>query len=103
VKDRARCVCGCGRRAVQKHHVIYRQHLRQYGGSMKEKRNIVPMALECHGAHHSGARRLRLSRLPDGVFEYAVELMDGPGPAAYYLERYYSGSDPRLDALLMEA
>lgn len=99
---KARCVCGCGAKAVQRHHVIYRQHLRQAGGSVKDARNLVPIAHACHGGHHSGARRLRVVRLPDPVFEFAIELL-GAERAALYLGRYYAGSDPRLDALLSEA
>lgn len=95
---KARCVCGCGQRAVQRHHVVYRQHIAQDGGDARDPRNLVPVAHNCHGGHHSGARRFRLSRLPDSVFEYAAELM-GADRAALYLGRYYAGSDPRLDAL----
>lgn len=93
-----RCVCGCGQRAVHRHHAIYRQHVSQHGGSLKDERNLVHVAFDCHGAHHSGAKRLLLSMLPDPVFEFAVELM-GAGPAELYLARYYRGDDPRLSAL----
>jgi hypothetical protein len=58
----------------------------------------VWIAFDCHGAHHSGAKRLLLTMLPDPVFEFAVELM-GAGPAELYLARYYRGDDPRLSAL----
>lgn len=95
---RPRCVCGCGRRSVNQHHVVYRQHLR--GASPKDKRNLVPMAFECHGAHHNRSRVLPLAALPDAAFEFASELM---GEAAYvYLRRRYAGDDPRLEALLSE-
>lgn len=56
------------------------------------------VAFDCHGAHHSGAKRLLLGMLPDSVFEFAAELM-GAGAAQLYLERYYRGQDPRVDAL----
>lgn len=92
-----RCVCGCGQRAAHLHHVCYRQHLVQHGGDPKDARNLVPVAFDCHGAHHSGAKRLLVSMLPDSVFEFAGELMGEA--AAGYLARYYRGSDPRLDAL----
>lgn len=92
----SRCVCGCGRRAVHQHHAVYRQHI--LGAELNDPRNLVPIAFDCHLAHHGASKRLPLSVLPDGVFEFAAELM-GPG-AHGYLSRYYAGSDPRLDALL---
>lgn len=97
-----RCACGCGARAAHGHHAITRQELRKHGGDPKDARNIVPMALDCHGGHHSGAARLHLSRLPDSVFEFAHELM-GAGAAYEYLGRFYRGEDARLSALLAEA
>lgn len=78
--------------------MIYRQHLRQCGGDPKDERNLVWVAFDCHGGHHSGAARLKLSVLPDEVFEFAAGLM-GADRAALYLGRYYAGDDPRLDAL----
>lgn len=97
--SKPRCIDGCGQRSAHQHHAIYRQHLRQHGGDPKDTRNLVPMAFDCHFAHHSGARRLRLEALPDSVFEYAVELL-GAGLAFETLGRYYAGDDPRLQALL---
>lgn len=98
---KASCIC-CGQPAANKHHAIYRQHIRQHGGSMKDKRNLVPVAFDCHMAHHSGAKRFRLRDLPDSVFAYAVELL-GAGLAYEILGRYYAGDDPRLSVLLSEA
>lgn len=66
---------------------------------MRDKRNLVPVAHDCHGAHHARARPFPLRVLPDSVFEFAVELM-GVGPAYEYLRRRYSGEDERLTALL---
>lgn len=94
-----KCICGCGKRAVHRHHAIYRQHLRQHGGDENDRRNLVPMAHRCHGTHHSGAWRLPLAVLPDSVYEFALELL-GPGPAFEYLRRRYQGEDWRLDELL---
>lgn len=91
------CICGCGQRSVHRHHVIYRQHVEQHGGSLKDERNLVPVAFDCHGAHHSGAKRLLVSMLPDPVFEFAGEVLGEA--AAGYLARYYRGSDPRLALL----
>jgi hypothetical protein len=94
-----RCVCGCGQRAAHRHHVIYRQHVTRAGGDLRDPRNLVPVAFACHGAHHSGAARLPLARLPDDVYAFAVELL-GTGLAYETLRRYYGGSDPRLNGLL---
>jgi hypothetical protein len=99
---KSRCICGCGQRAVHDHHAVYRQHLRLHGGDPKDARNLVPVAFSCHGAHHSGAKRLRLRDLPDSVFAFAVELA-GAGVAYELLGRYYAGDDPRLEVLLADA
>lgn len=104
---RARCVCGCGRRAAQLHHVIYQQELRRIARAagtsaralIADPRNLVPVAFDCHGQHHAAARRLELWRLPDSVFEFAREVL-GAGRAYEWLRRRYAGADPRLDALV---
>lgn len=94
-------ICRCGARAVQEHHVIYRQELRRRRGDMKDRRNLIPLCLRCHERHHSRIAPISLSNLPDEVFDFAYELM---GPAAYdYLGRHYAGEDPRLDALIEAA
>lgn len=116
-----RCVCGCGQRSANMHHVVYAQKIRecvprlpfgygyeavaaasrQQGAMLKDRRNLVPVAFGCHADHHTGAKRLPLAVLPDSVFEFAFELL---GPAAFdYLGRRYGGDDARLDALLAEA
>lgn len=102
------CVCGCGRRDGHDHHVVYRQELKHHATREQsfrrletDRRNMVRVAFDCHGAHHMGARRLRLSVLPDPVFEFAGELL-GAGAAYEYLRRRYAGDDSRLDALLAE-
>jgi len=111
-----KCACGCGQRAANKHHIVYVQRLRELARRERDKRlrreieaqlvadkrNLMWLAFDCHGSHHSGARRLPLGRLPDSVFEFALEVL-GAGPAHEYLRRRYSGEDARLDALLVEA
>jgi len=93
------CFCGCGAMAVDRHHVLYAQHLR--GDQRKDARNLVPVARHCHGMHHLRQRPFRLSRMPDSVFEFAAEVM-GAGAAYEYMKRRYSGPDARLDALLAD-
>jgi hypothetical protein len=92
------CFCGCGRRGVQKHHAVYAQHLRRT--EKKDRRNLVPVAVDCHSAHHQRRRPFRLAALPDSVYEFAEEIL-GVGPAYEYLRRRYAGADARLDGLLV--
>lgn len=103
-----RCVCGCdGPVLPYSHHVVYQQELRWVAkrlrvaarGLLDDPRNLVPITFDCHGRHHSGARRFELARLPDSVFEFAAEVL-GVGPGYEYLRRRYAGEDPRLDALI---
>lgn len=96
------CACGCGRPATILHHCVRRQEIRRYDGSMGDERNLIPLAHDpCHEWHHNAARRLRSSVLPDSVFEFAAELM-GPGRAANFMIRHYSGAvnDKRVLGLL---
>jgi hypothetical protein len=116
---KGKCVCGCGRPVAARHHVVYEQELRKVVGALRhtglarvdrdrllrlttDPRNLVFVAFDCHGAHHSGARRYPLSVLPDSVFEFAAEVL---GPRAHrYLRARYAGDDARLDLLrLIEA
>jgi hypothetical protein len=95
MKDR--CVCGCGRRAVHRHHVFLQQHIPPC--TRHDARNLVPVAFDCHNAHHLRSRPLELRMLPDSVFAFGREVL-GAGRAYERLRRYYAGGDPRLDALL---
>lgn len=103
------CICGCGQPADQLHHVVYAQECRREartGGKdvalwVRDRRNLVPVARNCHGAHHGRTRPLELRVLPDEVYAFARQLL-GAGPAYEYLLRLYAGEDPRHDALLTE-
>jgi hypothetical protein len=97
-RERARCICGCGQRAVHRHHVVYAQAVEREGGDVTDARNLVPVAFSCHGAHHGRSRPFELRMLPDSVFEFARELLGAYG--ADYLRRRYAGDDPRLNGLL---
>lgn len=110
-----RCICGCGRRAVQRHHVVYQQELRarwragdvsgpwlyakHLTALFADERNLIWICKPCHERHHQRVEVLPLELLPDSVFEFAVELM-GAGAAYEYLRRYYAGSDRRLAELI---
>ena len=107
----AACVCGCGERAVQRHHAIYVQELRRVAGPrsveremqlISDARNLLPIAHRCHERHHTRFGVLPLTVLPDSVFEFAVEVL-GAGAAYEYLRRHYAGDDARLRALMAEA
>lgn len=89
---------GCRRRAAHAHHVVYRQELRWHRGDPDDDRNLVPLCLACHGAHHNRQAPLPLRVLPDGAFAFAEDLL-GAGAAYEYLRRRYAGEDMRLDAL----
>ena len=105
--SRPRCFCGCGRPAIQQHHVIYRQELKKAAGTdpaarkklISDPRNLVWVASPCHGRHHSRHTVFPLTLLPDAVFEFAAEVL-GAGPGYIYLEKRYGGDDPRLEAML---
>jgi hypothetical protein len=110
-----RCICGCGKRAVHDHHVVYEQVIerryrelvragtpvrwRSLAQCVNDPRNLVGIAFGCHGGQHGASKKLRLERLPDRCFEFAAELL-GPGRAYEYLKRRYAGPDARLDRLL---
>lgn len=117
MKARRRCICGCGSKRVQGHHVVYKQALRAVVSRehkaksvsgppdliremtlINDSRNIVPVGVTCHAAHHNRSRPLTLDVLPDSVFEFAGEVLGAYGYD--YLRRRYSGEDARLDALL---
>jgi len=106
------CMCGCGRTADRKHHVVYRDKLSRvasddagrggrqippYKALIKDRRNLLKVASSCERAHHAGSVVYPLSCLPDSVFEFAAEVL---GPTAFaYLRGRYSGEDSRLEAL----
>lgn len=68
---------------------------------VRDERNLVPVCLDCHAAHHARQRPLELTDLPNEVFAFARAVL-GVGPAHEYLIRRYSGEDPRADDLLAE-
>lgn len=99
---RPKCICGCGQRAQRlPHHVIYQQHVRLIpGASLKDPRNLVPVAPSCHEQHHNRSHPFKLAMLPDSAFEFAAETL-GSRRAFSYMRRRYADEDPRLDALVM--
>lgn len=101
------CICGCGHRAEELHHVVYQAELKRVAGRDTARadtlrcdpRDMVPMTTVCHERHHCRSKPLSLAVLPDAAFEFAVEVL-GAGRAYNWLRRRYVGEDTRLDALL---
>jgi hypothetical protein len=84
----------CGKRGpVTRHHVVYRQHVRNYGGDQWDPANSMLVGdrygnCTCHAQHHAGARRIPTSKVPAAALEFAVRLM-GRHAAVAYFRRYY--------------
>ena len=88
--------CGIGVGAIDLHHVVYEQHVRDAGGEVYDPRDGLTLCRVCHAAHHGQQDRgkVPLSLLRDENYEFAFELL---GPAAFdYLRRRYAGNDRRL-------
>lgn len=111
---RPKCACGCGQRAANRHHVVYRSKLREVvhretrdkrergrrvSKLVADERNLLWLEFDCHQSHHGRSKVLPLVVLPDSVFEFALEVL-GAGQAYEYIRRHYRGTDVRLDALL---
>lgn len=76
----------CAKPAMHKHHVCYRQWARDLpdGVNVNAPENLVPLCLTCHGNHHSGSRKIPVSRLPVETVRFAED--NGLG---YRLRRQY--------------
>jgi 5-methylcytosine-specific restriction endonuclease McrA len=94
---RAACAnCG-GRGRHTLHHVIYGQRVRQEKGNYWDPRNALTLCKRCHENHHAGRPRLKLSKLRDANYEFALELL-GPGKVLNYFEaKYADDGDPRFE------
>lgn len=100
-----RCaVCG-GTVGLIRHHAVTKQAILREGGDIWDPRDCLIVCDSgrgpgsCHQDHHSRKAPIPLACLRDETFEFARELFGGPA-AHVWLSRTYSGSDPRLDALL---
>lgn len=92
-----RCAqCDSGR-DLQRHHIVFRQHVRRAGGDENDPRNQIGLCRPCHSRLHFDVE-FPVGLLPDSAFEFAAELL-GPGPAYEYIYRRYEGRDARLEAL----
>lgn len=79
--------CICGAPAVQLHHVVYQQHVRNRGGDLTDARNLLALCYDCHRRHHNRVAPIPRASLPDAAVEFAEELLGDY--ANDYLGRYY--------------
>lgn len=98
--DYAKCEV-CGKRGpVTRHHVVYRQHVRAYGGDQWDPANSMLVGdkfgrCTCHAQHHNpgvAARRIPIDKIPPSAVAFARALM-GAHAATAYFRRYYGGSN----------
>lgn len=98
-------VCAlCGKRGdFHAHHVVDKQTLRGAGlpdDALYDTRNALRLCpRKCHFQFEARMVEIPLNHLLDQNIEYAVEVL-GRGKAYNYLRRQYSGSDPRVEAIL---
>lgn len=86
---RERCAApGCQRYGVHRHHVVYKQHCRIAGASVKDQRNVLLLCPECHFNHHARAKVMPIAMLTQANWEFAREALGEY--AADYLHRYYA-------------
>lgn len=88
---------GCDKRAQQRHHVVYAQHVVRESGDVWHPDNALILCVSSHAKTHQG--RLELTDLRDENYRFAVDLLGAPR-AYEYLKRRYAGADPRLDELI---
>lgn len=90
------CECGCGVFTIrlERHHVIYEQHLRAEGHEdlLWDLRNSMLLLPAHHRNHHLAAKQIRRARIPAAAVEFAVERF-GADIADRYLSRYYAAEE----------
>lgn len=92
------CACGCDRFALhlERHHVVYEQHVRAEGGDVWDLANSILLHPRCHSQHHSAARRIPLAQVPDSALAFAVDLLGEDAAALYFVRRYTVGYGKRV-------
>lgn len=108
---RQRVCAVCGRTANipgegpnpwEAHHVITRSFLKRNRLAEFHPDNSLRLcSYPCHALHSTAALRIPLTCLTDRNVAYAVRLL-GEAKAHDYLTRHYTGTDPRVEALLEE-
>lgn len=86
------CDC-CSRPSwhLQRHHVVYEQHVRKEGGDVWAMANSMLLHPDCHAQHHAAVKRIPVAKIPREAMDFAIGLM-GRDRAALYLTRYYESS-----------
>lgn len=85
----------CGKHGpVTRHHVVHRQHVRNWHGDEWDPRNSMLVGdkfgrCTCHASHHLASRRIPLAKVPESALAFAVDLM-GEHAAAAYFKRFYA-------------
>lgn len=82
-----RCAVCRSTHGLQRHHVVYEQHVRAANGDVYDQRNGLTLCHKCHSGHHQGNHRLTASLLTVENREFAYELLGEA--AADYVSRYY--------------
>lgn len=104
-EGRYQSVCAsCGTPGLfEVHHVLQKQVCRREGAPLYCPDNALRLCAKspttCHERHTSHQELVPLDRLRDENIAFIIRWL-GVGPAYNYLTRAYSGSDPRVDALL---
>lgn len=94
------CQCGCDRFSLrlQRHHVVYEQHVRADHGNVWALENSMLLHEHCHAKHHNAVRRIPLESVPDAALQFAIDLMMGEDRAILYFARYYGSEVSRRAA-----
>ena len=89
-QQRGFCQCGCNRFSMhlERHHVVYEQHVRREGGDPWTLANSMLLHPDCHARHHSGFRRVPVEYVPVEALRFALGLL-GEARSAAYFQRYY--------------
>lgn len=81
-------VCGHFSLVLHGHHVLYEQIVRREGGDPWAAENRMDVCSLCHMNHHSGARKIALSKVPARAVAFAVALVGEYRAADFFSRRY---------------
>lgn len=88
------------------HHVLFKKHCKTSGAPLNSPDNALRLCAKsmhaCHERHTAHQELLPVGCLRNENIAFVAYWLE-PGPAYEYFRRYYSGSDPRLDALLEQS
>lgn len=89
------CVVGCGRVAVEAHHIVYKRTLSNFldlydieeyplERQVTDPRNGLPLCRHCHDNHHNASQPIPRELIPEVAWDFARELR-----LDWWLERHY--------------